>query len=183
MNNEVLVIILITSLVWIVIAVAIYVIFSRKSNRHLSLSSKELQASNKAFSEKLEKILNDKNHEIRESYESGFKEATEKNGFSIQILPWTEEMDSSSFFKNKKSVKIGYKYQLFSQGLPCLQPHTIIVEELTVDKLNEENINRAFDNLELAMNNIPNAGNLAVNILGNSKQLASGLLKLVKKNK
>lgn len=183
MNNEVLVIILITSLIWMGIAIAIYVIFSKKSNRVLSLSTQELQASNKAFSEKLEKILNEKNHEIRESYELGFNDATEKNGFSIQILPWTEELDSSSFFKNKKSVKIGYKYQLFSQGLPCLQPHIIVVEELTVDKLNEENINRAFDNLELAMNNIPNAGNLAIKILGNSKQLASGLLKLVKKNK
>ncbi len=183
MDKDILMILLITSLIWMAIAIAVYVVFSRKSDRAQLKFNSELRASNRAFSERLEKILNDKNEALRNSYEAGFKDATEKNVFSIQIMPWTEELDSSSFFKNKKSVKIGYKYQLFSQGLPCLQPHTVVVEELTVDKLNEENVKRAFDNLELAINNIPNAGNLAVTILGNSKQLASGLLKLVKKNR
>ncbi len=183
MDTSILLAILITSLIWILISVAIYGFFSKKSHKILLDSNEKLHILNRDFSERLENLLKEKNQEVRTSYEMGYNDASVKNGFSVQLLPWTEEIDSSSFFKNKKSVKIGYKYQLFSQGLPCLQPHTIVVEELIVDKLNEENINRAFDNLELAMSNIPNSGNLAVKILGNSKQLAGGLLKLVKNTK
>lgn len=113
----------------------------------------------------------------------GYKDAQEKKEFSVQLTPWREEIDSSNFFKKRKSVKIGYKHQLFSNGLPCFDPHAIVVEEFTVDSLNEKNINRAFKNLELVMNNIPNTGNLAVNILGNGKELANNLLGMVKKKR
>lgn len=183
MNDNILVTILFTSLIWILIAIAIYIFYSKKNQKTLLESNEKSQAANQVFAEKLEGLLSDKNDELRESYDSGYTEASEKKGFSVQIIPWTEQIDSSSFFKNKKSVKIGYKYQLFSQGLPCLQPHIMIVEEMSMDKLNEENIDRAFNNLELAMNNIPNAGNLAVKILGNSRDLAGGLLKLTQGKK
>lgn len=183
MDNDILIPILITSLIWILIAVAVYIFVSKKSQKVFLESNEKLKAATDHFNNKLEEILRETNEELRTSYEKGYLDAQDKKGFSVQIMPWTEEIDSSSFFKNKKSVKIGYKYQLFSQGLPCLQPHTIVVEELTVDKLNEENIDRAFTNLELAMNNIPNTGNMVVKLLGNGRELAGGLLKLVKKNK
>ena len=183
MDDTILLVVLITSLIWILISGAIYAFFTKRTQKTLLDSNEKLRVLNRDFAERLEGILKNKNEEVRTSYELGYSDASEKKGFSVQIIPWTEQIDSSSFFKNKKAVKIGYKYQLFSQGLPCLQPHIIVVEELIVDKLNEENIDRAFNNLELAMNNIPNAGNLAVKILGNSKQLAGGLLKLVKKTK
>ena len=67
--------------------------------------------------------------------------------------------------------------------MPCFEPHITVVEELTVDKLNEENINRAFNNLELVMNNIPNTGNVVVKVLGNGKDIATSLMNLTKKKK
>lgn len=183
MDGTILVAILITSLIWIFIALAIYIFFSRKIEKiQLGLFDK-LRKTSEEFNSRHEGILREKNEELRTSYESGYIDAKENQGFSVQIMPWTEQIESSSFFKNKKSIKIGYKYQLFSQGLPCLQPHTIVVEELTVDRLNEENINRALNNLELAMNNIPNTGNLAVKLLGSGESLASGLLEMAKKKK
>lgn len=174
MNNTTLYIILITSLIWILISLVIYISSTKKLQKNLKISQDD-------FTVKLEKILSDKNEELRDSYEMGYKDSQERKEFSVQLMPWKEEIDSSSFFKNKKSVKIGYKYQLFSNGLPCFDPHTIVVEELTVDRLNEENINKAFSNLELVMNNIPNTGNLAVKVLGNGKELANNLLGMVKK--
>lgn len=156
MDITTLYVIIITSLLWLIITLAIYIAYSKKAQR----------------------ILMDSNESLRTAYEKGFKDSQDKKEFSVQISPWKEEVDSSNFFKNRKSVKIGYKYQLFSNGLPCLEPHTIVVEELSVDKLNEENIKNAFTNLELVMNNIPNTGNLAVKILGNSKDLAQNLLRL-----
>lgn len=156
MDNTILYAILTTSLIWLLITLGIYISYLRK----------------------VRKILSETNENLRASYEKGYQASQEKKEFSVQISPWKEEVDSSSFFKNKKSVKIGYKYQLFSNGLPCLEPHTIVVEELSVDKLNEENIEKAFNNLELVMNNIPNTGNLAVKILGNGRDLATNLLRL-----
>lgn len=87
MDKDILMILLITSLIWMAIAIAVYVVFSRKSDRAQLKFNSELRASNRAFSERLEKILNDKNEALRNSYEAGFKDATEKNVFSIQILP------------------------------------------------------------------------------------------------
>lgn len=176
MDYNVLFSIVITSLIWILISMVIYISYTKKLQ-------KDLKASQESFTLELEKILDDKNGDLRDSYELGYKDAQKKKEISVQLTPWKEEVDSSSFFKNRKSVKIGYKYQLFSNGLPCFDPHTIVVEELTVDRLNEENINKAFNNLELVMNNIPNTGNLAVKILGNSKDLAKNLLGMVKKKK
>ncbi|MGO3183231.1 MAG: hypothetical protein ACTIJ9_10395 [Aequorivita sp.] len=176
MDNNILYAILITSLIWILISLAIYISYTKKL-------AKNLKSVQDDFTSKLENILGERNEELRDSYETGYQDAQDKKEFSVQLTPWKEEVDSSNFFKNRKSVKIGYKYQLFSNGLPCFDPHRIVVEELTVDSLNEQNINKAFKNLELVMNNIPNTGNLAVNILGNGKDLANNLLGMVKKKK
>ncbi len=183
MNGDILLIVLVTSLGWLLVGMGIFVFLSRKYQRSLYEVHHRMQEEHRHFTAKLEHLWENKNAELRRAHEEGYIQAQEKKDLSIQVLPWTEELDSSNFFKNRKSVKIGYKYQLFSQGIPCLEPHTIVVEELTVDKLNEENINRAFHNLELAMENIPNAGNLAVKVLGNGRGLANNLLKLVKKRK
>lgn len=183
MDNTILYAILMTSLIWLLISLVIYISYTKKLRKVLIESNDQLKVSQEAFTLKLEDILNERNLELRDSYEKGYKDSQAKKEFSVQVSPWKEEIDSSNFFKNKKSVKIGYKYQLFSNGLPCLEPHTIVVDELTVDKLNEENVERAFSNLELVMNNIPNTGNLAVKILGNGKELGKSLLRLGKKGK
>lgn len=184
MDRTILMSILITSLICIILALIIYVIIKRRTESILIDSNERIKSLTTEFSKDLEKILNEKNAELRDSYNKGYADAEAKKELAVNIIPWKEEIDSSTFFKNKKSVKIGYKHQLFSNGMPCFEPHITVVEELSVDALNEENINRAFTNLELVMNNIPNTGSVAVRVLGGGKDIATSLLKLVsKKNK
>jgi hypothetical protein len=106
-----------------------------------------------------------------------------KNDLYVQITPWKEEIESATFFKNKKTLKVGYKYQLFSGGMPCFEPHIIIVEELNIDKLNEDQINRVFDNIEMIISNIPIKGNIPVKIITNFKQFAKTLLNAINEKK
>lgn len=173
--------ILITSLLWIILSMILYIGSKKRIEKILTQANENQKASQTAFTQKLEEALNIKNTELRDSYNSGYADAKEKKELSVQIIPWKEEIDSSTFFKNKKSIKLGYKHQLFSNGMPCFEPHITVVEELTVDKLNEENINRALTNLELAMNHIPNTGSIAVKVLGSGKDIGKSLLELVKK--
>lgn len=181
MERNILLTILITSLIWVIISLLIYVASKRRTEKILTDSNDQLKSSQTEFATKLENILNDRNMELQVSYDNGYVDAKNKKELSVQIIPWKEEIDSSTFFKNKKSIKVGYKHQLFSNGMPCFEPHVTVVEELTVDKLNEENINRALTNLELVMTNIPNTGSVAVKVLGNGKDIAQSLLTLAKK--
>lgn len=181
MDRTILITILISSLIWIIISIIIYVMSKKRTENMLIASKEELKIAHSEFTNKLETLLIDKNEELRISYNNGFLDAENKKGLSIQIIPWKEEIDSSTLFKNKKSIKVGYKHQLFSNGMPCFEPHITVVEEINLDKMNEENIHRAFDNLELVMNNIPNTGNVAVKVLGTGKDMAQSLLKLIKK--
>lgn len=180
---DILIIILLTSLIWLLVAVAIYIYSIKRIQKTIIEANEKLKLDREAFASKLEGILSVKNKELQESYAAGYKDSQDKKELSVQVSPWKEEVDSSNFFKNKRSIKIGYKYQLFSNGLPCLEPHTIVVDELSIDKLNEENIERAFSNLEMIMNSIPNTGSLAVKILGNGREWTKSLLRLAKKKK
>ena len=181
METNILLTILITSLVWVIISMFIYVRSKRRTERILTEVNENLKRGQEVFTEKLEQALNERNTALSTAYDSGYAEAKKKKDLSVQIIPWKEEVDSSNFFKNKKSIKVGYKHQLFSNGMPCFEPHITVVEELTVDSLNEENINRALTNLELAMNHIPNTGSIAVSVLGSGKEIGKSLLGLAKK--
>ena len=181
METNILLAILITSLVWVIILMTIYVGAKKRTEKLLLEANENLKNVHADFTLKLEDALVIKSTELRHSYNSGYLDATEKKELSVQIIPWKEEVDSSTFFKNKKSIKVGYKHQLFSNGMPCFEPHITVVEELRVDSLNEENINRAMTNLELVMSKIPNTGSIAVNVLGSGKDIGKSLLGLAKK--
>jgi len=183
MEKDILIPILITSLIWLIIVLIVYFRTKSRTEKIFESTNKKLEGINSDFNKKLEKLLAEKNSELKASYEKGYSDSENKKELSVQIIPWKEEIDSSTLFKSKKSIKVGYKHQLFSNGMPCFEPHITVVEELTVDKLNEENINRAFNNLELVMNNIPNTGNVAVKVLGNGKDIATSLMNLTKKKK
>lgn len=173
--------ILITSLIWIIISGFIYMRSRRRTEKILLEANENLAATQATFTQKLEHALNERNTALQEAYESGYKAAEAKKELSVQIIPWKEEIDTSNFFKNRRSIKIGYKHQLFSNGMPCFEPHITVVEEIAADTLNEENINRVLTNLELVMNNIPNTGAIAVSVLGSGKDIGKSLLKLTKK--
>ena len=183
MNKEILLTLLISSLLWIIILIIIYVKNKNRTEKNIAKQHENVSQINSEYNKKLESILTERNEDLRQSYEKGYADAESKKELSVQISPWKEEMESRTLFKNKKSVKVGYKHQLFSNGMPCFEPHITVIEELTVDKLNEEHIKKTFSNLELIMNNIPNTGSVAVSILGNGKDLANSLLNMTKRKK
>lgn len=183
MDEDIAITVLITSLSWLVVSLLVYIISKKRSEKILLDYTAKLQAISFDFATRNETILQEKDSELHKSYKRGYDDSESRKELTVQIVPWKEEIDSSTFFKHKKSVKVGYKHQLFSNGMPCFEPHITVVEEIQVDKLNEENIHRAFSNLEMVMNNIPNTGSIAVKVLGNGKELAGSLLKLAQKKK
>ncbi|MFB9058147.1 hypothetical protein ACFFU9_15490 [Mariniflexile ostreae] len=183
MDSTILIPVLITSLIWIIISIIVYVVSKKRTEHILRASNEKLEQAHTEFTNKLETLLYKKNEALREAYNNGFLDAETKKGLSIQIIPWKEEVNSSTLFKNKKSIKVGYKHQLFSNGMPCFEPHITVVEDINLDQLNEEHVHRVFDNLELVMNTIPNTGHIAVKVLGSGKDMAQSILKLAKKKR
>lgn len=183
MNYQLYLAIIITSLIWIIVTFIIYFNSNKKVETILRKTNLNLEKLNSEFNVKLENLLKSQNEKITESFNKGYSESENKKELSIEIIPWKEEFDSGSFFKNKRSLKTGYKRQLLFNGMPCFEPHLTIVEEITVEKLNEENITRVFNNLDLVMNNIPNTGNLIQKISGSAKDLGKTLINQTNKNK
>jgi len=183
MNKEILLTLLISSLLWIILLIFLYIKNKNLREKMLTDQNEKLSQINSEYNKKLESILTERNEELRKSYEKGYAASEAKKELSVQISPWKEEIDSRTLFKNKKSVKVGYKHQLFSNGMPCFEPHITVIEEITLDQLNEEHIKKTFSNLELIMNTIPNTGSMAVSVLGNGKDLANSLLRLTKRKK
>ena len=55
------------------------------------------------------------------------------NGLSVVVHPFVNtEADKGILIRSTK-VEVGYKYQLFVQGFPCFEPHTVVLES-TVHK-------------------------------------------------
>lgn len=44
-------------------------------------------------------------------------------------------------FSSESRIQIGYKYQLHVQGLPCFEPHSVVVEETVHKGVNDELLN------------------------------------------
>lgn len=143
-----------TSLVWVLICVTIYL------------------RTRKQFESK----LSDANEQIRNSYDKGFEKGIDNRDISVQVFPWREEIEVDNFFKNRKSVKFGYKYQLFVKGIPCLEPHTNVLEEISTDKINSENILRLAQNIDSILSNLPASPTSGLKVVGTAKDLALGLL-------
>ncbi len=60
-------------------------------------------------------------------------EQVKANGLSVIVHPFVNtEADKGIFIRSTK-VEVGYKYQLFVQGFPCFEPHTVVLES-TVHK-------------------------------------------------
>jgi hypothetical protein len=100
-------------------------------------------------------------------------------GFEVQIFPWKENIEEGHFFK-KQSIQIGYQYQLFINGIPCLQPHIQILETVVVNKLDEENINIAIKGLQNTITALASI-HPSVKAVGDCSQIASTLLSLAAK--
>jgi hypothetical protein len=107
------------------------------------------------------------------------KKISELQNFEVQIFPWKENIEEGHIFKTQ-SIKIGYKYQLFVNGMPCFEPHTLVHETLVVNKLDKENINIAINGLQNTITALANI-HPTVKAVGDCTQIANTLLGLAAK--
>ena len=63
-----------------------------------------------------------------------------KSALSVIMHPFVNTDRARGVFTKETSVEVGYKYQLLIQGLPCFEPHTVIVETTKEREVNDETI-------------------------------------------
>lgn len=124
--------------------------------------------------------LKEKNRETNlDEYNKGFENGVKQSAIDVQITPIKKVIDDKGMFSTKKSIQLGYSYRLFSHGIPCLEPHEVIVESISSSELNEENIKIAIEKIEDIIERIPNP---SMQMVGSLKNFRKSLNKEVLKN-
>lgn len=91
--------------------------------------------------------INDLNRKITQ-IEADHKEALEnanRNGISIATYPYEEHHGDNGWVTDDRRAEIGYKFQLFVNGIPCLQPHKIPIQVLQKKEVNPDKLKELKD--------------------------------------
>ncbi len=154
--------------------------FEKLNATHKEMLDKENQKLNEYehFFNRGECLKSEYNNGFDAGYKKGQFDASKSQGWEVQIFPWKEDIEEGAFFK-KQSVRIGFKYQLFVNGIPCFEPHVQIHETLVTTKLDADSINIAVSSLKEAMNAMSNI-HPAIKTIGDGTNLAKSLLSMVK---
>jgi hypothetical protein len=67
-------------------------------------------------------------------------ESQSKLSLSVVLYPFVNTVAERGMFTRESKVEVGYKYQLLVQGLPCFEPHVVVVETTQHKEINEEMI-------------------------------------------
>ena len=59
---------------------------------------------------------------------------------SVTVHPFVNTSRQRGLLTSETLVEVGYKYQLLIQGLPCFEPHTVVVETTREKEVNDEAI-------------------------------------------
>lgn len=93
--------------------------------------------------------------EAEEKFVARLKEQSQ-SALSVTVHPFVNTSRQRSLFAKETLIEVGYKYQLLIQGLPCFEPHTVIVETTKEKDVNDETIEllktKAVQLAELAAN-------------------------------
>ena len=76
-----------------------------------------------------------------EQAEQRFRERLDdqsRNDLSVTVYPFVNTRSERSWVFRETLVEVGYKYQLLVRGLPCFEPHTVVVESKREKEVNEE---------------------------------------------
>jgi hypothetical protein len=90
-----------------------------------------------------EEILKLKENNIKEkedAYDKGILKGKELSILEIQVYPYKEISLKKHFFGDEKQIKIGYKYMIYSNGLPCLNSHVEIFETISIKEIDEAKV-------------------------------------------
>lgn len=89
---------------------------------------------------------------------------------TVTVHPFVDAAEDKGMFKKSTTLEVGYKYQLMVQGIPCMEPHRVVVETQTKVELDDQAI-KAFSEKALAL------AEAAANIKGGG---AGALISVVK---
>lgn len=67
-------------------------------------------------------------------------EDQKNSALSVVVHPFVNTEGQKGIFTRETKVEIGYKYQLFVQGLPCFEPHTMVLESTTHKEVDQKMI-------------------------------------------
>lgn len=115
---------------------------AERASRLQADNAKELADLRAAHHDQLKVIQEDAKLDLAAAearFEKRLKEQGE-SALSVTVHPFVDTMVDKGFLSSETKVEVGYKYQLFVNGLPCFEPHAVVIETTTHKKLNEETI-------------------------------------------
>ena len=158
--------IVITSLLWLVYLTNLR---SKHNNLHKNIDNEVFVKSDERIS-LLKEEINNLNSKVliekNKSFQEGFDKA--RSEFSLEVNPYKEEFidGDDGFIINDiyHEVNIGYKYQLFINGIPVLKP-SIIIDNVLIERKKEVDYQKVKTALEIVENSIVSIAKNANGIL------------------
>jgi hypothetical protein len=158
----------------LIFSVVVAFIFWRRS---IALEIR-LDSQRKDFEERLDKTVKEIQLDERLSAKERLDDY-KANSLSVTVHPFVNTEADKGIFTRFTKVEVGYKYQLFVQGFPCFEPHTVVLEKTVHKEVDEKMLDilkqRAQGAAESAVN-IPSGGAAKTAIT-----VAKTLIKLVRK--
>ena len=83
----------------------------------------------------------------------------------VRVEPGFQQLGTSGFLTKKSKFELGYQYQLFAHGIPCLEPHITVVESREESIVDEKAVERlktyAYEAAQMAISSqVKGAGSL-----------------------
>lgn len=103
---------------------------SGESRRNLDATIERYELKLQQQSEALDRLRSEHRRDMEDTvtrHEEKLKEQTESE-LSVTIHPFVNTQSKGTLFTKETEVEIGYKYQLFVRGLPCFEPHSVVIE-------------------------------------------------------
>jgi hypothetical protein len=76
----------------------------------------------------IEELKNRHMHEVEEL--KAQIEEVKKHGLSVVCYPYDEERGDDGFITDDRFAEVGYKFQLFVDGIPCFEAHKVPIKTL-----------------------------------------------------
>lgn len=128
--------------------------YTELSNQAQIKAANAEKESSTQFNRELAELKDQHIADLKREYEKGYLMGIKVSSIEIKITPIKRHKKIKGFFKSTESIEIGYKYQLFSNGIPCLVTHEEIIEEMLDEHINEENVKMIMDKLEKLLENV-----------------------------
>ncbi len=95
-------------------------------------------------------------NELKVEFDEGVKKGIELSKLEVRVTPIKRAKKERSIPFRKEIIEIGYSYRLFSNNLPCLDPHYEILEKIEIKEINEKFIDLVNEKFNQIMDKVPN---------------------------